>query len=68
MLFVKNEYDLLYEWGQNNSVYISDKLGINYTNNNIKNYYVKDHIFSGETIISIPKKVLLALVEDINLR
>ena len=59
LLFVKNEYDLLYEWGQNNSVYISDKIGINYTNNNIKNYYVKDHIFSGETIISIPKKVLL---------
>ena len=59
LLFVKNEYDLLYEWGQNNSVYISDKIGINYTNNNIKNYYVKDHIFSGETIMSIPKKVLL---------
>ena len=59
LLSVKNDYDLLYEWGESNSVYISDKIGINYTNNNIKNYYVKDHIFSGETIMSIPKKVLL---------
>ena len=59
LLCIKNDYDLLYDWGQNNSVYISDKIGINYTNNNIKNYYVKDHIFSGETIMSIPKKVLL---------
>jgi len=59
LLCVKNDYDLLYEWGESNSVYISDKIGINYTNNNIKNYYVKDHIFSGETIMSIPKKVLL---------
>ena len=58
-LCVSNDYDLLYDWGQNNSVYISDKIGINYTNNNIKNYYVKDHIFSGETIMSIPKKLLL---------
>ena len=59
LLCVKNDYDLLYEWGESNSVYISDKIRINYTNNNIKNYYVKDHIFSGETIMSIPKKVLL---------
>ena len=59
LLCVKNDYDLLYEWGESNSIYISDKIGINYTNNNIKNYYVKDHIFSGETIMSIPKKVLL---------
>ena len=62
LLCVKNDYDLLYDWGQNNSVYISDKIGINYTSNNKKNYYVKDHIFSGETIMSIPKKILL----DIN--
>ena len=59
LLCVKNDYDLLYEWGESNSIYISDKIRINKTNNNIKNYYVKDHIFSGETIMSIPKKVLL---------
>jgi hypothetical protein len=57
----QNNYDLLYEWGRNNSIYISYKIAMNYTNENIKNYYVNENIDSGETIISIPKNILLNL-------
>jgi hypothetical protein len=55
----KNDYDLLLEWGKNNSVFISDKIAMNYTNENIKNYYVKKKIKKDETIMSIPRKILL---------
>ena len=57
----QNNYDLFYEWGRNNSIYISYKIAMNYTNENIKNYYVNENIDSGETIISIPKNILLNL-------
>ena len=37
----KTNYDYLIEWGKNNSVYISNKIRINYTNENTKNFNVK---------------------------
>ena len=55
----KTDYDYLLEWGKNHSVYISNKLGINYTNENNKNFYVKKKINPDEIIISIPKDILL---------
>ena len=55
----KNDYDLLLEWGKNHSVFISDKIAMNYTNENIKNYYVKEKIKKDEAIMSIPRKILL---------
>ena len=55
----KNDYDLLLEWGKNNSVFISDKIAMNYTNENIKNYYVKKKINKGDIIMSIPRNILL---------
>ena len=55
----KTDYDYLLEWGKNHSVYISNKLGINYTNENNKNFYVKNKINPDEIIISIPKDILL---------
>ena len=55
----KTKYDYLIEWGKNNSVYISNKIEINYTNENTKNFYVTDMIKPEEIIISIPQKLLL---------
>jgi hypothetical protein len=63
----KNDYDLLLEWGKNNSVFISDKIAMNYTNENIKNYYVKKKIKKDETIMSIPRKILLNIDSALNL-
>lgn len=56
---IQDNYDLLYEWGRNNSVFISYKIGMNYTNENTKNYYVNENIELGEILISIPKNILL---------
>ena len=55
----KNDYDLLLEWGKNNSVYITDKIKMNYTNENNRNYYVVKKIKKNEIIISIPKSLPL---------
>ena len=55
----KNAYEQLLEWGKNNSVYISDKIEMNYINENKKEYKVKEAIKEGEIIISIPKGLLL---------
>ena len=55
----KNDYDLLLEWGKNNSVFISEKIAMNYTNENIRNYYVKKKINKGDIIMSIPRNILL---------
>ena len=63
----KTKYDYLLEWGKNNSVYISDKIGINYTNENLKNFYVKEKINPGDILISIPKKLLLSINSALNL-
>lgn len=56
---IKDDYELLYEWGKNNSVFISYKISMNYTNSNTKNFYVNEKIDSGELIMSIPKNVIL---------
>ena len=63
----KNDYELLLDWGQNNSVYISHKIDMNYTNENDKNYYVKEEIKKDEIVMTIPKKVLLNIDSAINI-
>ena len=66
ILFISNittrstkDYDLLLEWGKNHSVFISDKIGINYTSENVKNYYVREEIEKNETIMEIPTELIL---------
>ena len=74
ILFISNtnskttkEYDLLLEWGKNHSVFISDKIGINYTSENLKNFYVKEEIDKNETIMTIPTELILNLKSGLNL-
>ena len=74
VLFISNinskstkEYDLLLEWGKNHSVFISDKIGINYTSENLKNFYVKEEINKNETIMIIPTELILNLESGLNL-
>ena len=61
------DYDLLLEWGTNHSVFISDKIGINYTSEDHKNFYVKEEIDKNETIMIIPKELILNLKAGLNL-
>ena len=61
------DYDLLLEWGKNHSVFISDKIGINYTSENLKNFYVKEDIDKSETIMIIPKELILNIKSALNL-
>ena len=62
-----NDYKLLYEWGKNNSLFISDKIAMNYTNENNKNYYIKKNINASEVIMKIPKKLLLGIEKGLKL-
>ena len=61
------DYDLLLEWGTNHSVFISDKIGINYTSENLKNFYVKEEIGKNEEIMIIPTDLILNLESGLNL-
>ena len=74
ILFISNinckttkDYDLLLEWGLNHSVFISDKIGINYTSENLKNFYVKEEIDKNETIMIIPKELILNIKSALEL-
>lgn len=74
ILFISNittrstkDYDLLLEWGKNHSVFISDKIGINYTSENVKNYYVREEIEKNETIMEIPTELILNLKTALDL-
>jgi hypothetical protein len=53
------DYDHLLEWGKSHNVYISEKLAMNYTSENIKNFYAKEEIEKNETIMIIPKDIVL---------
>ena len=55
----KSDYDLLLEWGKNNSLEISDKIKIEYINENNKTYYANSTIQKGEEILNIPKSIFL---------
>ena len=60
MIKTKSEdYDHLLEWGKSHNVYISEKLAMNYTSENIKNFYAKEEIEKNETIMIIPKDIVL---------
>ena len=59
--------DLLLEWGKNHSVFISDKIGINHTSENLKNFYVKEEIDKNEAIMIIPPELILNLETALNL-
>ena len=56
-----NEYEELLEWAKGYSVFISDKIAINYTSPDVKNFYVKEEIDRDETIMIIPKEIVLNL-------
>lgn len=61
------DYKLLCEWGKNNSLFISDKIAMNYTNENNKRYYIKKEIAQNEVIMKIPKKILLSIEKALKL-
>ncbi len=55
----KTPYDDLLEWGKNNSLYISDNIGMKYINENNKTYYAKDDIAENTLIMNIPYDLML---------
>ena len=62
------EYDLLLEWAKNHSsFYLSDKIAINYTSENVKNFFVIKEIEKNETLMTIPKEMILNIQNGFNL-
>ena len=55
----KTAYDDLLEWGKNNSLFISDKIGMKYINENNKTYYAKESIPENTLIMNIPYDLML---------
>lgn len=55
----KTPYDKLLEWGKNNSLYISESLGMNYYSENNKSYYAKEDIPENAIIMDIPFEIML---------
>ena len=58
-LIGKNNYDFLLEWGLNNSLMISNKLGMRYVSENNKTYYAKEEIPEDSLIMNIPFEIML---------
>jgi len=63
----KNDYDMLLEWGKNNSLVISDKIGMKYISENNKTYYAKEKIFKNEVILIIPDAITLNIKNALRL-
>ena len=68
IIYNKSEdYEHLLEWGKSHSVFISDKIAMNYTSENIKNFYVTQEIEKNETIMIIPSELVLNIDRALNL-
>ena len=67
LLNSKTTYDDLLEWGLNNSLIISDKLGMRYINQNNKTYYAKDEIPEHTIIMDIPFEIMLNIDNALDL-
>ena len=63
----KNDYDLLLEWGKNNSLEISNKLEMKYISENNKTFYTKEKISENEVILSIPYSITLNIQNALKL-
>ena len=57
----KNDYDLLLEWGKNNSLEISDKIEMKYISENNKTFLSKEKINENEIILNIPNSISLSV-------
>ena len=55
----KTAYDDLLSWGKNNSLFISDKIGMRYINENNKSYYALDDIPEDTLIMNIPYELMI---------
>ena len=55
----KTAFDDLVEWGKNNSLFISDKIGMKYINENNKTFYAKDDISENSLLMNIPYNLML---------
>ena len=55
---IKNDYELLLEWGKNNSLIITDKLQMNYKSENNKTFYAKEKIPKNEILLKIPNSIM----------
>lgn len=68
--FINNksdDYEHLLEWGKSHNVFISDKIAMNYTSENIKNFYVTQEIEKNETVMIIPTELILNINTALNL-
>jgi hypothetical protein len=72
-IFIQNiysgskDFDTLLKWGKKNGLVFSDKIEMNYTSENIKNYVVKEEIPKNESIMTIPTELLLNIKNALSL-
>ena len=59
IISTKSSYDLLVEWGKNNSFTISNKLEMRYISENNKTFYAKETIKEKEELLRIPYELIL---------
>ena len=59
LITTKTVFDDLVEWGKNNSLFISDKIGMKYINENNKTFYAKDDISENSLLMNIPYNLML---------
>ena len=59
LITTKTAFDDLVEWGKNNSLFISDKIGMKYINENNKTFYAKDDISENSLLMNIPYNLML---------
>ena len=64
---IKNDYELLLEWGKNNSLIITDKLQMNYKSENNKTFYAKEKIPKNEILLKIPNSIMLNIENALKL-
>jgi len=64
---MNDDYKLLSEWGKNNSLFISDKIAMNYIDENNKNFYITKNINASEIIMKIPKNIFLSIQKGLKL-
>ena len=63
----KSPYDLLVEWGKNNSLKISNKLEMRYLSENNKTFYAKETIKENEELLLIPYNLILTVEKALDL-
>ncbi|MCQ2821466.1 MAG: hypothetical protein MJ252_29770 [archaeon] len=57
------KYKKILQWGKENGLYISEKLAMNYTDENTRNYYLTEDVKTNETLLEIPLQLTMSSLQ-----